>query len=107
GEAFFAAAQKVHRLQPDMQRNVALLEDGADLDGKRLAAGVALVSAEPSALAFQRSALVDNAAMRANAPVRPNHAFNIGVGGLFVLEAGLIENRAGHGLSPYRSYYNA
>src|SRR5437868_1674378 len=66
GEAFLAAANQMHRLKPNVQRHMALFEDGADLHGKRFAAGIALVGAEPSAFAFQRAGAVDDTAMRAN-----------------------------------------
>src|SRR5208283_5202436 len=35
-EAFLRRAHQVHGLKPNMHRNVALLEDGSDLDGERL-----------------------------------------------------------------------
>src|SRR5580658_4164501 len=45
-------------LQPEVQRDMAVLEDGADLHGKGLAAGVALPNAKAGALALKFPALV-------------------------------------------------
>ena len=67
-ESFLAASKQVHRLQPDVHRDMAGLEDSADFDGKWLATGVALVDADPGAFAFQLAAFVNDAAMRADAP---------------------------------------
>jgi hypothetical protein len=39
----------VDRLKPHMQRNMARLEDGPNLDGEGLAAGIALVDADAGA----------------------------------------------------------
>jgi hypothetical protein len=95
-ETLLAAAKQVHRLEPNVHRHMALFEDGSDLDGKRLAAGIALVDADPGALAFQLPALADCAAMRTEPSVRPNDAFDIGVSGFFVAEAGMVENGMRH-----------
>jgi hypothetical protein len=65
-KSFFAAAEQVHCLEPDVHRDVAFFEDGSDLHGERLTAGVALVGPNPSALAFESAALVDNPTMRAD-----------------------------------------
>ena len=48
---FFDSSNQEHRLQPDVQRDVAALEDGADFDGEGLAALVALVEADAGGLA--------------------------------------------------------
>ena len=50
GDALLAAGQQIDGLQPQVQRDVALLEDGADLHAELLAAGVALVEADAGAL---------------------------------------------------------
>ena len=102
-ESLLAAAHQVHSLKPNMQRYVAFLKNGADFDGKGLAAGVALVEADPSGLALQGRALADRAAMRAETATLPYDCLDIGVSGGFVFEAGLIENRARHGICPYLS----
>jgi hypothetical protein len=109
-EALLATAKQMHRLEPDMHRHMALFEDGADLDGEGLAAGVALVDADPSALALQLPALADRTAMWAKPPVPPNDAFDVGVGGFLVAEAGMVENGMRHLLSllsPCLRIYNA
>src|SRR4051812_22462140 len=67
-DALLALANKVDRLQPKMQREMAVLEDRADPHGKGLAAGVALAEARAARLALKASnpCRIDVAAMRAN-----------------------------------------
>src|SRR5215204_5524210 len=84
-DPLFRRAQQEHRLEPYMQLDMAGLNDGADLDGEGLAAGIALVNADPGALALQRTALVEHAAMRADAPVRPDVRLDESVGGFFAV----------------------
>src|ERR1700739_470495 len=48
-DALLARAEQERRLKPLVQRNVALLENSADLDGKLLAAGVTLFQTDPVA----------------------------------------------------------
>jgi len=106
-EAFFAAAHNVHRLKPNVHGHMAFFEDGVDLYGEWFAAGIAFVSANPGALAFQRAALVYDAAMRTDPTIRPNDSLDIGIGSLFVAEAGLVKNGLRHRLSPCKRLYNA
>lgn len=95
-DALLAAAHEIHRLKPEMQRRVTGFKDGADLDGEGLAAGVALVSADPSALALQLPAAIDNAAMGADATARPNDALDPIVCGLLVMEPRVLQNWVRH-----------
>src|SRR5271166_4589106 len=101
-ESFLRRAHQMHCLQPNVHRNMALFEEGADLDGKGLPAGVAFIYADPGALAFEFAAFTYHAAMRANAPIRPYERFDVGVSGLFIPETGLVENRMWHCSSPYQ-----
>ena len=87
-DTLLAGAKKEHRLKPDMQLDVARLEDGPDLDGERLPAGVALVGAYAGALALELVAFVNNAAMRADTPVGPNPSLDKCVSRFFVVEMG-------------------
>ena len=73
-------------MQPNMQPDVARFEDSPDLDGKRPAAGIALVGAYAGALALQLAAAVYRTAMRANATARPYTSLDKGVGRFFVME---------------------
>ena len=50
---FLLASDELDRLKPQMQREVAVLEDGADPHGEGLPAGVALAEARTAALAGQ------------------------------------------------------
>jgi hypothetical protein len=92
-------AQQKHRLQPDMQFDVAGLEDGSDLHGERFTAGIALIDADPGALAFERAAASDNPAMRADAAVAPDVRLNEGVGCFLAVILGF--GQYGHRLSPW------
>lgn len=94
-------AQQEDRLKPDMQLDVAGLEDGSNLDGEGLAAGIAFIDADTGALAAQRAALADRAAMGANPTVRPNVRLYEGVSGCLVVILGFGKN--GHRLSPWRA----
>lgn len=73
-------------LQPDVHRNVAVFENGADFDGERLAAVAALVDADPGGLAFQLCAVPDHAALGAHGAARPEAGFYELVGGFLVME---------------------
>jgi hypothetical protein len=97
--SFLAGAEQVHCLQPHVQLYMAGLEDGPDFDGERLPTGVALVDADPGALAFERPAFVDDAAMWAWPTIRPQPPLNEAVGGFFTVEmCGGKDGR--HGASP-------
>jgi hypothetical protein len=97
--ALLAGTEKVHRLQPNMQLYVAGLEDRADFDSERLPASVAFVDADTGAFASQRSALIDNAAVRARPTIRPQSRLDEPIGGFFAME--MIGGKDGrHGVSP-------
>jgi len=106
-EALLARTHQVDRLQPDVQRDMARLEDGPDLDGERLPAGVALVNADAGALALKRSGAINDAAFRANPTVRPELRLDVGVSSCFAAETGFVKDRLWHRLSPCRRIYNA
>lgn len=97
-DSLLAAAHQEHRLQPEMQRNVAGLENSSDLDGERLPAGVALVGADPGALAGQLAGAVNRPAMRADTTIRPHMSLDNCVSGFFVVKVRGVQNR--HDLSP-------
>ena len=84
-DALLAARHQVEGLQPEVQRNVALLEDGADGHPELAAAGIALVEAEAGGLALEPGDAMPGAAVWAHGAVRPDLGFYPGVGGLFVL----------------------
>ncbi len=87
-DALLARAEKEYRLKPDMQLDVACLEDGPDLDGEGLAAGIALVGAYAGTLTLELAAAVNNAAVWANTYVRPNPSLDKCVSRFFVVEMG-------------------
>jgi len=69
----------------------ARLKDGSDLDGKRLAALVALANANAGRLALHQSEarLIRVAAMRADRAVRPNARLDVLVSGLLVVKVAI------------------
>jgi hypothetical protein len=84
--ALLAGTEQMHRLEPHMQLHMARLKDSTDLDGERLAAGVALVDANAGALALQRPALIDDAAVRAWPAVGPQSPLDKPISGFFAVE---------------------
>lgn len=101
-DSLLAGRQQIDRLQPQAQRDMALLEDGADLDVELLPALVALVKADAGRLALHLGYTFLLTAMRADRTIRPDAGFNPGVGGFFVLQ--VLLRKQGHGLSPCPSY---
>ena len=82
-DAFLARANQEHRLKPDMQLDVAGLEDGADLDSEGLAAAIALVGAYAGAIALQLAyAVLAGATVRANGAIGPHAGLDKFIGGL-------------------------
>ena len=94
-DALLARAHQVHRLEPEVQRDVAALKYRAHLDGERLAAGVALVDADASAGALELADPLIALATRADRTLRPDARFDVGIGGLFVMEVQGAENGVG------------
>ena len=88
-DALLARANQEHRLKPDMQLDVAGLEDGPDLHGEWLATAIALVGAYAGALAFQLAyAVLAGAAMRADRTIGPNASLDKLIGCLFIVKVG-------------------
>src|SRR6202042_3665390 len=104
-DALLAAADELDRLQPQVQREMAVLEDAADPHGEGLAAGVALPQARAGGLAVQAAnpLPVAIAAMRANRAFWPQVSLDIGESRVFVVKVGLGENGLGHRKSPMAS----
>jgi hypothetical protein len=84
----------VNDLQPQMQRQVAILEDRANPDSERFAAGVALPKAGAGRLAIEAADFgsVNIAAMRACRAVWPQVRLDVVKGGGFVLKVRGGEN---------------
>lgn len=103
GNALLAAAHQKRRLKPDMQFDVAGLENGVLADGELAAAMIAFVQADHR-LAFGmlrarlgplRGKLIDpvySAAMRTGRAVRPNDGFQFGKRRRLVDEVGFVED---------------
>jgi hypothetical protein len=97
--ALLAGAEQVHCLEPDMQLDMARLENSADLDGEGLAAGIALVDTDAGAFAVQRPRAIDNTAVRAWPAIGPQPRFDEPISGFFAME--MIGGKDGrHGASP-------
>src|SRR4030095_724334 len=69
------------------------LEYGANLDGEGLAVPVALVGADPGALALHLRNAVNAAAMRANRTPRPYPGFHPRVGDFLIVETFGLQSR--------------
>jgi len=95
--AFFAGAHQVNDLKPNRHRNMAVLEDGSDLDGELLATLVALAQSGPRGFAgeFMDARLIAIAAVRADWSGRPKVGFHILVSCCFITEMWGVEDR-GH-----------
>ena len=91
--ALLAGADQEYSLQPFVHRDMAGLEDGTDLDGEWLAAGIAFVGAHAGALALQLADTLEAAAMWADRAIGPNTRLYEPVGGLFVMKMGVRETR--------------
>ena len=76
---------------------MAGFENGANLDGERLATVAALVDANPGALALHLHAVADHTALRAGRAMGPDAGFHIGIGGFFVVEVRGGKAGIGHG----------
>jgi hypothetical protein len=95
-DALFAGAKQVHRLQPQVHRDVAVLENGSDLHGELLAALVALVKANAGRLTGHLANAVKAAAVGAYRALRPYAGFNPSDSGGLVLHYLGGEDRISH-----------
>src|SRR3954465_3139267 len=82
--------------QPFMQWDMATLVQGADRRRERFATVFALVDAWPRALTLQFGRVADNAAMRADRPIRPALRLEMPPGGFFIVK-NLVCQIDGHG----------
>ena len=85
-DAFFARANQVDRLKPNMQRNVARFENRPHPHRKRLPARPTLPQTPARAFAPQSRGLIDRAAMRAHRAIRPKLRLDVCDRGFFVAE---------------------
>ena len=91
-DPFLAVAHQEGALEPDVQPDMVLFENGADLDRELLPAIVALPQPYTGRPASEAAAVIDAATMRADRALRPENAFQLRKGGGFVVEARLVEN---------------
>jgi hypothetical protein len=91
-KSLLAGGQQIDTLQPASHRNVAVLENGADLDCELVTAGIAFIGANPSALSLHLRNAFDRTAMRANGTVWPKDAFDEIVCLLFIVQIGIGQN---------------
>lgn len=105
--ALLAASDKLDGLKPQMQREVAVLENAADPHGKGFAAGIALVEAGAAGLAGQtaNALAIAIAAMRTNRPIPPQVSLDIGESGFLIVKMGGGQNRAGDGNLLWPQHY--
>src|SRR6185312_11528814 len=105
-DAFLAGRHQKDRLQPMAHGDVAGLENGPDFHGEGLAALVALVGADPGALAFHLGNALGLTALRANSAVRPKPCLDEGVGGCLVVEV-FVGKNGFHGAIPLCRKHNS
>jgi hypothetical protein len=100
GDAFLTGAQQMDCLQPQPERQMAVLENGADPHGKGAATGVALAQPRPGGFAAQATdlGLIDVPAMRADGAIRPKLAFDVLESSVLVVETIVGKNRVSHDL---------
>src|SRR6266705_1380881 len=96
-DAFLTGRNQKDGLQPNMHRDMAGLEYSPDLDGKRLAAVVALVRTYAGALAAHLADTLYTAAMRAYWTLRPDTRFYEGISRFFVVKVRGGKDGFGHG----------
>ena len=86
-DAFLAAAQQVDDLQPQMQGQMAILENRPHAHREGLPAGVALVQARTGRLAVQSGQCAwFRCTVRANGAIRPKARLNVGKSALLRFE---------------------
>lgn len=95
--ALFAGTNYMDRIEPIAHLDMAFLENSPDFDGEWFAASIALIEADPIAFGLQSTRSIEDATMRAKAPVDPKARFDIGIGGGFIIEVWSGENGLGHG----------
>lgn len=92
----------MHGLKPEMQTNMAGLEDGAHADGEGLAAGIAFVKAGTGGLALQTADANGFFAVRADRAFRPKPGFHVLERFVLIVEVRGGKNRS-HDLSPMQA----
>ena len=98
--AFLGRAEQIDGLQPYPHRNMARFEHSADLDGKGLAACVALAEANPVGLPLQASnVFLGCATVRTYRAIGPKPRLDEFVGSFFAMEMSGGKGEL-HGLSP-------
>src|SRR5258708_678475 len=86
--ALLAGSDQKDSLEPQAQRDVAGLKNGADLDGKGLAAVIALVSAYAGTLTAHLAVALHPAPVRAYRAARPDTGFYESVGAFPIVKMG-------------------
>jgi hypothetical protein len=87
-KALLGSRQQVDGLEPEVHRNMAILKNGPDLDGKLLPAGIALIEANAGSLAVHLADSLFAPAVGANRAMEPYPSLDKGIGGFFILQVG-------------------
>lgn len=85
-DALLAGRQQVRDLKPLVNRNMAAFQNGPDLGRKLPLALQTSLQARPGRLAADSRNPLDSAAMRADGTARPDDAFQLRNGGVFIVE---------------------
>jgi hypothetical protein len=101
GDTFLARAKQVNDLKPEMQREMAVLENRSHANREGLLARVALVKASAGGLAVQAANARRFTAMGARRAARPKRGFHIRESGFLRFEMRGRKNGISHGVSSY------
>lgn len=91
-----AGRDQENGLEPQVHSNVAGLENGANLHGKRLAAVVAFIQAKAGRFAAHALVALHAAAVGADRAMRPDTGLYELVGGFFIMKMGLGKDGFAH-----------
>src|SRR5262249_59486411 len=87
-DALLTRCEQVGRLEPFVQRHLAVLEYSADLAGELLLAVAAAAQTDPAALYGRDS--INATTMRADRAIRPHNGFQPSDGGGLVMEVWIV-----------------
>jgi hypothetical protein len=101
-KTLLASAHKVDDLQPEVQRQMAVLENRTHANGESAPARVALAESDTAALALQppNALFVAVSTMGAYRAFRPQKRLNVSESRFIVVEMGCTQNRLSHEMSP-------
>ena len=104
-DTLLAGAHQVNRLKPDVQWDMARLENSSHAHREGLTTGAAFPKARARRFALQLGRFVDRTAMRADWPIRPKPTLDIREGGFFAAKLRCVKGGFHGGFSPKPLFY--